>query len=161
MEPLILLHIGCGGLYYQDFINCDKSNVSPRGKSYPVDKIFDLGNPWPFADQTIDGIVGMHVLQQLYWRDLVVCLREAYRVLKKDGVLRFGCPMVEIEDRPLEYLLGWRNINLFSFDLLNRVFKRIGFSHFRERGYRRSRMPELAKIDNRPHRGTLYYEVIK
>jgi ubiquinone/menaquinone biosynthesis C-methylase UbiE len=133
-----------------------------KGKKHRLDLVMDMTKPWPHRDNSVDGIVGMHVFQQIDWRGLVVAFKEAYRVLKEGGVLRIGCPMVEIEDRPLEYLLGWMNINLFSADLLKRVLvKRIGFRHFRQRGFGRSRIPELAKIDNRPGRGTLYYEVIK
>jgi SAM-dependent methyltransferase len=159
---LTLLHIGCANRLYEGFINSDKYTVSPRGAPYKLDKVMDIAQTWPYADCSVDGIVSMHVLQQLTWRELVVALKEAYRVLKVGGVMRFGCPMVEIEDKDLDYLLGWRNINLFSIDLLERVLvKRIGFSKFRQRGYRRSALPELARIDNRPNRGTLYFDVIK
>ena len=86
---------------------------------------------------------------------------EAKRVLKKGGVLRMGMPMIEI-DKALEYLLGWRNINLFSLELLKQVLvDRIGFRRFRERGYKRSWLPILTIADNRQHRGTLYMDVIK
>jgi SAM-dependent methyltransferase len=158
----VLLHIGCADRYFEGFINSDKYTVSPKGSSYRLDKVMDIARPWPYDNESVDGIVSMHVLQQLTWRELVIAFREAYRVLKKGGVMRFGCPMIEIVDKDLDYILGWRNINLFSFDLLKRVLvDRIGFSHFRERGYQRSRMPELAQVDNRPDRGTLYFEVVK
>jgi predicted SAM-dependent methyltransferase len=121
----------------------------------------DLGKPWPYDDDSIDGIVGMHVFQQLPWRELVVAFNEARRVLKKGSVLRMGVPSIELEDKSLGWLLGWNNINLFSVDLLLNVLKRIGFKHVRRRGYRRSRMPELAKLDNRPTRGTHYIEAVK
>lgn len=76
--------------------------------------------------------------------------------------MRFGCPMVEIEDKSLEWLLGWNNITLFHEDLLKRVLvDRVGFSSFRRCEYHESAMPELAKVDNRKDRGTRYYEVTK
>jgi len=155
-----LLHVGCANRYYEGFINSDMRSSWKR-KPHKLDIVMNLGDPWPYEDESIDGIVGMHVFQQLTWRELLVAFREAYRVLKKGGVLRMGCPMVEIEDRSLDYLLGWNNINLFSNDLLKKVLTRIGFSKIRERGYRKSYLPELAKIDNRPNRGTKYYDVIK
>jgi ubiquinone/menaquinone biosynthesis C-methylase UbiE len=121
-----------------------------------------LGEPWPYENESIDGIVGMHVFQQLSWRELLVAFREAYRVLKKGGVLRMGCPMVEISDKSLDFLLGWNNINLFSFDLLNRVLiERIGFTSFKNCHYQETVMPEFVQIDNRPNRGTHYLEAIK
>lgn len=157
------LHLGCGGLYHEGFTNVDRTNISPRGREYKVDVIFDLGGPWPFESESFDGITSMHTLQQVDWRGLAFfAFPEAFRVLKKGGVMRFGCPMVEIEDKSLEWLLGWNNINLFHEDLLKRVLvDRIGFSDFKECEYRQSAIPELGRVDNRKDRGTRYYEVTK
>ena len=156
----MILHVGCANRYYEGFVNSDKVEVW-KGKKRKLDLVMDLGKPWPYKDESVDGIVGMHVFQQLTWRELIVAFSEAKRVLKKSGVLRMGCPMIEI-DKPLEYLLGWRNINLFSLDLLKQVLvDRIGFRRFRERGYKRSWLPILTIADNRQHRGTLYMDVIK
>ena len=156
----MILHVGCANRYYEGFINSDKVEVW-KGKKRKLDLVMDLGKPWPYKDESVDGIVGMHVFQQLTWRELLVAFSEAKRVLKKGGVLRMGCPMIEI-DKPLEYLLGWRNINLFSLDLLKTVLvDRIGFRRFRERGYKRSWLPILTIADNRQHRGTLYMDVVK
>ena len=156
MGNLVLLHIGCGNRIYEGFINSDK-NVNGR----PIEEM-DLAKPWPYADESIDGIVSMHVMQQLTWRELLVAFPEAYRVLKKGGVMRMGCPSVEIADRRLEYLVGWNNINLFSFDLLKKVLvDRIGFSQIKNCQYKHSAIPELARLDNRSSRGTIYIEVIK
>ena len=156
----MILHVGCANRYYEGFVNSDKVEVW-KGKKRKLDLVMDLGKPWPYEDESVDGIVGMHVFQQLTWRELLMAFSEAKRVLKKGGVLRMGCPMIEI-DKPLEYLLGWRNINLFSLDLLKTVLvDRIGFRRFRERGYKRSWLPILTIADNRQHRGTLYMDVIK
>jgi len=162
MDKPILFHIGCGGDYHKGFLNIDRSVISPRGRRVKLDLIFELGEKWPYqVGGFVDGIVSMHVLQQLSWRDLVTCLREAYRVLKKGGVMRFGCPMVEMVGYDLDYLLGWNNINLFSKDLLKEVFGRIGFSSFEEREFGKSALPILATVDNRKDRGTTYFEAIK
>jgi predicted SAM-dependent methyltransferase len=158
---MVLLHVGAGGRYYEGFINSDRRN-SWDGKRFKIDEVMLLEEPWPYADKSVDGIVGMHVFQQLAWRDLVKAFKEAHRVLKKGGVLRMGLPMVELQEKSLEWLLGWNNINLLSFDLLKMVLvDRIGFKHIRRRGYRRSRMKEFIKVDNRHDRGTWYIEVIK
>lgn len=146
---LIFLHVGCGNRRHEGFINSNKDEM-------------DLSKPWFYENESIDGIVSMHVIQQLTWRELIVAFKEAYRVLKKGGVMRMGCPMVEIEEYDLDYILGWNNINLFSFDLLKKVLvDRIGFTKILRRTFRRSVLPELAKLDNRPRKGTMYIEVIK
>lgn len=156
-----LLHVGAANRYYEGFINSDKM-THWKGRKYKLDAVMPLGEPWPYKNKSIDGIVGMHVFQQLSWRELVVAFREAYRVLKPGGVLRMGCPMVEHNKYDLDYLLGWNNINLFSFDLLERVLvDRIGFSKIDNCDYQVTAIEEFKKIDNRKDRGTWYIEAIK
>jgi predicted SAM-dependent methyltransferase len=155
-----LLHVGCANRYYEGFENSDKM-THWKGRKYKLDYVMPLGEPWKHQDESVDGIIGMHVFQQLSWRELLVAFREAKRVLRKGGVLRMGCPMVEIEDRSLDYLLGWNNINLFSKDLLERVLKRIGFSEFKQCDYQETSIEEFKQIDNRKDRGTHYFEIIK
>lgn len=160
MEHL-MLHVGCANRYYEGFINSDKM-TGWKGKEYKLDLVMPLGEPWPYENESIDGIIGMHVFQQLSWRELVVAFREAYRVLKPRGVLRMGCPMVEIEDKDLDYLLGWNNINLFSFDLLKKVLvDRIGFLELKKCDYQETRIDQFKQIDNRRDRGTHYFEAYK
>lgn len=156
-----LLHVGAANRYYEGFINSDKM-TEWKGKKYKLDAVMSLGEPWPYQDASVDGIVGMHVFQQLTWRELLVAFREAYRVLKPGGIFRMGCPMVEMEDKALGWLLGWNNINLFSYDLLCRVLvDRLGFSQLKECKYQETKMPEFKQIDNRKDRGTMYIEAIK
>jgi len=156
-----LLHLGSGGLYYDGFINSDKTLVW-KGKKRKLDLIMDAGQIWPYKDKSVDGIVSMHMAQQLSWRELVVAFREAYRVLKPGGVLRMGVPMVEMMDKDLDYLLGWNNINLFSFDLLERVLiERIGFRSIENCDYQQTAIEEFKQIDNRRNRGTWYLEIRK
>jgi predicted SAM-dependent methyltransferase len=162
VQTLTLFNIGCGGDYHEGFVNIDRSVISPRGKRVKIDLVFELGEKWPYNEKEfVDGIVGMHVLQQLSWRELITCLREAYRVLKKGGGMRFGCPMAEMEEYDLDYLLGGNNINLFNEDLLRMGFIRIGFGKFHRREFGESALPILATVDNRKDRGTWYFEAIK
>jgi ubiquinone/menaquinone biosynthesis C-methylase UbiE len=144
----VLLHIGCGKRRHKGFINTDKKEM-------------DITKTWPWGDESVDGIVSMQVLQQLTWRELLVVISEMKRVLKKGGVMRAGILLVETEE-PLDWILGWNNTNLFSFDLLGRVFiDKFGFSSIRLCRYHDSAIPELTRADNRPDRGTFYLEVIK
>lgn len=142
-----LLHIGCGRMKHSGFINTDKDTL-------------DISKPWNFENESIDGIVSMQVLQQLYWRDLVFALREAYRVLKNGGVMRFGTLLID-SGRPLDFLLGWNNINLFSFELLKKVLLQVGFRYVRLCEFGQTLIPEFAKVDNRKDRGSSYIEVVK
>jgi len=142
-----LLHIGCGPFKIDGFINTDKE--------------FDITKPWPYEDNSVDGITSMHVLIEIPWRELVFTFKEMHRVLKPDGVLRFGVPHID-SGFPLEHLLGWGNINLFSEDLLAKVLWKIGFKKiaFTDYGQTTSKHEEIVKADNRPEE-TLFVEAIK
>lgn len=155
----IILHCGCATKYYEGYINSDM-RTEWKGKPNKLDLVMPLGEPWPYADESVDAIVGMAVFQQLHWRELVISFRESFRVLKKGGVFRIGVPVIE-NGKPLEHLLGWENINLFSIPLLLTVLKdHIHYSSVKQRGYRKSTMKELARIDNR-HDHQIYIECIK
>lgn len=153
-----MLHIGCANRYYDGFINSDVL-TEWKGKTHKLDMVMDVSKPWPYEDNQVDGIVSMHVLQQLVWRDLIYALNEAYRVLKPGGVIRLGVPAIE-KGKPLEYLLGWNNINLFSSDLLSIVLSKIGFLQIKECKYQESKVSEFIQIDNRPEQ-TIYLEAVK
>ena len=143
----IFLNIGCENRKFEGFINSDKDEM-------------DISKPWPYQDNSVDGISAMQGLQQLQWRDLTFTLREIYRVLKPDGVLRFSTVLIEKHD--LDYLLGWENINVFSFDLLKEVFKQIGFKKIRLAKPDDSVLLEFRIIDDyRVRKGSSYIEVIK
>jgi len=143
---MTLLHIGCGNRKYKGFVN--------------VDKEMDISKPWPYEDESVDGIVSMMVLQCLQWKDLVFAFKEMKRVLKPGGVMRHGVNLVEA-NFPRLFLYG-ANINLFSFDLLKNILvDRLGFSSFRRCEFRESALPELARVDNRRGKGTLYVEAVK
>ena len=142
----VFLHIGCGPYKHEGFINTDKE--------------MDITKPWPYENSSVDGIVSMHVLQELSWRQLEKAFRESYRVLKKGGIMRLGVPAVEL-NWPLSHLLGWGNINLFSYDLLKKVLiDCIGYWDIKSCKYKESAIKEFINVDNRPE-STLYIEVKK
>ena len=162
MEPVnkVYLHVGCANQIYEGFINSDKSTISSRGGKYEhLDEVFDLSEKWPHEDESVDGIVGMAVFEQLHWRELVSAFREAYRVLKPGCVIRIGVPLLE-NGMPLDHILGWNNINLLTYDSVSGVLDRIGFSSCRLQNYHQSANPDLTKPDNRIDH-MFYIEAIK
>lgn len=140
----VYLHVGCGPFQIPGFTNTDKE--------------MNIAEPWPYGDQSVDGIASSHVLQELPWRELVKAFAEMKRVLKPDGVLRFGVPHVG-NGYPLEFLLGFGNVNLFSSDLLRDVLFRIGFAvvSFPPFWATESRHPRIVEADNREDE-TLFVE---
>jgi len=159
MGNITYLHVGMGGKYYEGFINSDKETIR-KGKKYKLDEVLALEKPWAHKDDSVDGIVGMGVFQQLHWRDLVFALRESLRVLKVGGVLRMGVPLIE-NGRPLDHLLGWNNTNLFNYGLLENVLlNHIGYRECRLKNYHETAIPEFAQIDNRVDH-MFYIEAVK
>jgi predicted SAM-dependent methyltransferase len=159
MGNLVLLHIGCANRYIKGFINSDLRKEW-KGKPFKLDQVMDITIPWPYLDESVDGIISMHLFQQLTWRELVTALRESYRVLVKGGVMRIGVPTIE-NGKPLNYLLGWKNINLFSYELLDKVLiEHIGFISIRQCKYQESKIPDFVLVDNRQSQ-TMYIEVTK
>ena len=141
-----IIHVGCGNIRHEGMTNLTKEDL-------------DITKPWPYEDNSVDGIVSQQVLQQIEWRGLIKALKEMYRVLRDGGVMRFGTML--IEDNTAEQALGWNNINLFSFDLLKRVLEEVGFTDVRIKKYQDSDIEEFKKVDNRPHKGSSYIECIK
>jgi ubiquinone/menaquinone biosynthesis C-methylase UbiE len=144
----MILHIGCGKRKHEGFVNTDKEEM-------------DISKPWPYEDESVDGIISMQVFQQLTWRELIIALKESYRVLKKGGVMRFGTVLLD-SGRPLDFLLGWKNIILFNYSILRDVLvDHIGYNSIRLCGYQDTSIPEFKKVDNRRDRGSSYVEVVK
>ena len=160
MDKQVILHIGCGRFYIEGFINSDKSTHSIRGGEYKLDLVMELSDPWPYEDGTVDGVVSMGVLQQLHWRDLIKAFKESYRVLRDGGIMRMGVTAIEM-GKPVDYILGWNNVNMFSYSLLEEILtKHIGFKHCWNKKYKDSNMKELTKVDNQPEQ-LIYVEVQK
>lgn len=144
----VLLHIGCGNVRHQGLINTDKDEM-------------DISKPWPYENESVDGIVSMQVFQCLTWKELMVAFLESYRVLRSGGVMRMGVSLVET-NYPLEKVLYGANINLFSFDLLkNILIDRIGYEKIKLCKWRETAIPEFVLVDSRHNRGSSYIEVTK
>lgn len=157
----LLLHIGCGNRYYEGFVNSDKDAVWPDGSFKKVDAIMDIAKPWPYTDESVDGIISMVVFQCLNWIELYPAFQESYRVLKKGGVMRFGV-VLEETNQPLRRFLFGRNIQVYNFELFRSVLTgRIGYSSIKLCNYKETAMPEFVPIDSRRDRGTSYIEVTK
>ena len=52
----------------------------------------DLNKPWGFASQTVDIVYASHLFEHLTHRAATLFLRESYRTLKPEGVVRIAVP---------------------------------------------------------------------
>ena len=90
------LNIACGGRYHNGWVNIDF-----HAESNHVTKVNILGG-LPFEDNSIDVIYSSHFLEHLSQEQADFVLKESYRILKEDGLIRVVVP--DLEDICKEYL---------------------------------------------------------
>lgn len=88
-EKKVMLHIGCGTNYFEDWINIDNNSDNNIQK---LDLNWDLRNPLPYKDHTVDYIYNEHFLEHLTVEEGLKTLKDFKRVLKYGGVLRIAMP---------------------------------------------------------------------
>jgi SAM-dependent methyltransferase len=92
------LNVGCGPCVEPGWLNADR--LEAEGIDFPCDIRAGL----PVESDSFDYIVGMHMLQDVPYPDVLPVLRELRRVLKPYGILRLGLPDL---DKAMEaYLRG-------------------------------------------------------
>ncbi len=92
--PLLVVDIGAGGRsQVEEAVGIDV--VALPG----VDVVADLATGIPLADQSVDGVFAVHVLEHV--PDMVQVLNEVHRVLQPDGVVHVVSP-------------DWRTANAYA-----------------------------------------------
>ena len=95
------LNLGCGG------------NILAGWENHDMD--LDISKPLPYEDNSIDYIFAEHVCEHLTTPDVVRFFTEAYRILKKDGVLRIAVPCADqIRKESDETYLKWHGQSGFG-----------------------------------------------
>jgi predicted SAM-dependent methyltransferase len=84
-----MLNVGCGNRYHPQMTNIDHIAVSSAVIAH------DITAGLPFADNTFDVVYHSHVLEHLQQETAHNLLRDCYRVLKSQGVLRVLVPDLE------------------------------------------------------------------
>ncbi|MBR8827045.1 MAG: methyltransferase domain-containing protein [Gomphosphaeria aponina SAG 52.96 = DSM 107014] len=105
----IMLNLGCGQTRPSGWINTDSSLnslsqklplISLLVKKYHKSTVYDSNNahymdlrkPWHFLSNSVDVVYASHVFEHLSSKTAKLFMSEAYRVLKKDGVIRIVVP---------------------------------------------------------------------
>jgi predicted SAM-dependent methyltransferase len=104
IQPL-KLNIGCGNVKFPDWVNID---IEPG-----ADLVIDVTKGLPFDDDTVDYIFNEHFIEHLDYGEGQKILREFYRVLKKDGILRIATP--DLDYIVEKYSTDWKNQDWLSW----------------------------------------------
>ncbi len=87
--PARFLNFGCGRTFHRDWTNLDAFPVSPEVIAH------DLRTRFPFADASFDAVYGSHVLEHLEPATAKALLRDCFRIIKPEGIVRIAVPDLE------------------------------------------------------------------
>lgn len=96
-----LLNLGCGQRYHEDWYNIDFTSNNKYVKAH------NLLKGIPLKDEAVNVVYHSHVLEHFSKQDGYHFIRECFRVLNKDGIIRIAVP--DLETIVKEYL---RNLQL-------------------------------------------------
>jgi predicted SAM-dependent methyltransferase len=154
---LTKLHLGCGPVIHQGWVNID--NRRYRG----VDKVLDVTKKLPFKN--VDYIFAEHFIEHLAYRSALKLLRECRRALNDDGVLRLSTPNLDwvwsthykLDATEQEAVMacfylnrafrGWGHQFLYNETTLKATLSDAGFSHFERVQYGESRHDALRGLE--------------
>lgn len=135
------LNIACGGRYHKDWTNIDF-----HADSNQVQKVNILGG-LPFEKESFDVIYSSHFIEHLSPAQAKFVLKEAYRLLKKEGILRIVVP--DLENLCREYLNILNNIS--NDKSLDKKYKWITVEL----------LDQLVRVDGGGEMGRIFDEVSK
>ena len=121
------LHLGCGSVRREGYVNLDKYPTKGADRVMPADRLF-------YDDASVDEIYSSHMLEHLSPEELESAIKEWRRVLKPGSKVTVRCPNFEVYLREWlagddEYRLGWGRINIFGHSGRGEgMWHRIGFS---------------------------------
>lgn len=169
----IMLNIGCGTDYKDGWINIDNNSDDNIEK---LDLNWDLRNPLPFAENSVDFIFNEHFFEHLTVEEGQVVMKDLLRVLKPGGVIRIAMPDLEgvvhnytsvpldkdpvIKEFKFDFVqtrAEWMNMSfrwwghkwLYDWEELQRRLKQAGYTKIKRCKLRTSAHAELQKLETR------------
>jgi predicted SAM-dependent methyltransferase len=159
LPPHGRLHIGCGDLHLDRWINVDK--FPTRAADYVIDIRYGL----PFRE--LDFVFAEHFLEHLSYREIERFLRDCRGALADRGILRVSTPNLdwvyrtqyhpgewvgeadEVRDcfRLNKSFRGWGHQFLFNRATLHAMLRQAGFAEIRDCAYGESEHPELRGLE--------------
>lgn len=180
----IMLNVGCGTDYKKGWINIDNNSDDNIEK---LDLNWDLRNPLPFADGSVNYIFNEHFVEHLTVDESQKAIKDFMRVLKPGGVMRIAMPDLEdciklyldkdwrkrpvIKDHGLDFvetpaeLLNmsfswWGHKWIYDWTELKRRLKQAGYTNFKKATHSKSIHKELNNLETRKM-STLIVEITK
>lgn len=148
-----LVYIGCGHERLKDFIHVE-INLG-KNRSGPPDILADISDCIPIKDNYVDLVYSKATLEHLTYNELINCLLESHRILKRGGCVRMVIPDFDkmIEDYKnkiyrqdikspgfpdedyVDYFIGrilyFDHRYLHNFTTLSKILKKTGFDNAR------------------------------
>ncbi len=84
-----LLNLGCGSVYHPAWINLDIVSHSPHIQAC------DLRQGLPFADNSFAACYSSHLVEHLTLQQAHQLIKECYRILQSQGIIRLAVPDLE------------------------------------------------------------------
>ncbi len=135
----------------------------------------DLKYGIPVKDNSCDFIFSSHFLEHLPHSDAAYLLKEMFRCIKKNGVVRIAVPNLEYavnlyqkgeKENFLKFFftetanLYEHHHYMYDFEIIENMLKKAGFRKIYKRNYQQGLVPDIEILDNRPEE-TLFIEAVK
>jgi len=171
------LHVGCGNVKLPGWLNID---VEPG-----ADLVIDVREGLPFEENSIDFIYNEHFVEHFTYEEGEKVLREFWRCLKKEGVLRIATPdldfLVQIYNKDFKnqdwFPAGfefvktkgmamnmafrwWGHQYVYNEEELTGQLVKVGFQNIKRCELNKSNYPELSNLETRKE-STLILEAVK
>ena len=104
-KKYVKLNLGCGNAKLDDWVNID---INPR-----ADMVVDFRNGLPFKNCSFQCIYSEHVLEHFTYERGQTLLKECYRILSDDGIMRIAMPDLDYIIK--KYLSDWKNQEWLSW----------------------------------------------
>ena len=185
-ESVIKCHLGCGANYIDGWINIDNNSDDNIKK---LDFFWDLRDPLPFPENSVDFIYNEHFLEHLTVEEGLSALKGFKNILKPGGVLRIAMPdlanvinaylnpnwqednKISFKKYGLDFIKTraehinisfrwWGHKWLYDWEELDRRLREAGFINIKRCSLYESDYSELKNIESRPE-SRLIAEAIK
>lgn len=169
----IKLNVGCGTDYKESWVNIDNNSDDNIEK---LDLNFDMRNPLPYKDGSVDFIFNEHFFEHLTVDEGQAAMKDLMRVLRPGGVMRIAMPDLELaiqayldkgwKDKPFLERFGlgfvktraellnmnfswWGHKWLYDWEELERRLSDAGFTNVKRCEWGKSEHKDLCDLETR------------